>query len=379
MALIDSSTITSLLNVAYIVFFIAFFVYGQGIQRTITLRGLKSNISKLERFELSSKSKLLSSLSKFAASKTLDSTSAAVERLVGSFVITPVSLDPSGIVPKLGHVLDTADENLKSEIKRIAPNASDSEVYNLSNLAEITIELTNLYKVARHFYLLGSKQGGSLATLQLQMIMPQLIETAEAYSAATDAFANGKTVGDGFGPLVASNLLLAAAAASNGNGNDVLPWKEIVKDTYVAKTEIAGRPAYVVKAKGPGGNVGRPAEAVEKLLSEDPSVKFILTVDAALKLEGEETGQIAEGVGIAIGGPGVERYKVEELATNRGISTLALVAKMSEKEAITEIPKAVKEQVSPVISRMEEIVKENVPQGSGSVIVAGIGNTLGVE
>ena len=37
---------------------------------------------------------------------------------------------------------------------------------------------------------------------------------------------------------------------------------------------------------------------------------MIITIDAALKLEGEDTGEVAEGIGAAIGGPGIERYKI---------------------------------------------------------------------
>jgi hypothetical protein len=378
MALIDPSFLSSLSTIFYVVAFIGLFVYGQRIQLLLALRGLRTSISKLEKFQLNSRNKLLNSLSKFLGPSQANgnakgvSLSDSVDRLVGSFVIAPVSLDPSGIIPKMEHVLDTADENLRTEIRRIAPKANEPEVYNLSNLAEITIGLNNLYRIARHFYLLGSKQGGSLAIFQLQMQMPQIMETAKAYDAAMDAFAQAKTIGDGFGPLVASGLV-------SRDGKDTkTTWEEIVKDTNVAKMTLANRTVYVVKASGPGGNVGRPVEAVEKLISRDANVKFILTVDAALKLEGEETGEIAEGVGTAIGGPGVDRYRVEEVATRRGIPTLALVSKLSEKEAITEIPKAVRDKVPSAVERIEEIVRENVPE-DGSVIVAGIGNTLGVE
>jgi hypothetical protein len=132
----------------------------------------------------------------------------------------------------------------------------------------------------------------------------------------------------------------------------------------------------VVKAKGSGGSVGRPGEAVEKLLAEDRNISQILTVDTALKLEGEETGSIAEGVGAAIGGPGVERFKIEQLAADRTINLRAFVAKMSEKEAISEMAKAVRDQVEPMAERIRNILR-SLPDGA-SVIVAGIGNTLGV-
>ena len=46
---------------------------------------------------------------------------------------------------------------------------------------------------------------------------------------------------------------------------------------------------------------------------------MLIMVDAAGKLEGEDVGEIAEGVGAAIGGPGVEKYKIERAAIENNI------------------------------------------------------------
>ena len=70
-------------------------------------------------------------------------------------------MDPTGIVPKMEHILDSADENLKSEIRKIAPKADESEVQTLSNVAEIAVGLNNMFKIVRHFYISGTKQGGT--------------------------------------------------------------------------------------------------------------------------------------------------------------------------------------------------------------------------
>ena len=169
--------------------------------------------------------KLIESLKKYRADSA--SLNQSVGRLLGSFVISPVSMDPTGIVPKMEHILDSADENLRSEIRKIAPGADEAQVQTLSNVAEITIGLNNMYKVARHFYISGTKQGGTYSIVQLQMLMPQIMEMAEAYSSAMVAFAGGKIIGDGFGPLVASELVKTVDANS--------VWTEPVKDTEVTK------------------------------------------------------------------------------------------------------------------------------------------------
>ena len=85
---------------------------------------------------------------------------------------------------------------------------------------------------------------------------------------------------------------------------------------------------------------------------------------------------MAEGIGAAIGGPGMDRFRIEETAASRQVEMLALVAKMSEKEAITEITGQVRDKVPSTVSRILNLVRE-LPDGA-SIIVAGIGNTLGV-
>jgi len=365
----DASFLSTIVNVLYIGSFIVFFLYGQRFQLAFMQRGIKGQVSKLDQMQVAARTRLLDSLKKFRGSENqVASIDSSVNRLLDSFVISPASMDPSGIVPKMEHILDSADENLKGEVRRLAPLASESEVQTLSNVAEIAIGLNSMYKVVRHFYILGKKPGGTYSLVQLQMLMPQLMEAAEAYSSAMNAFVEGRTLGDGFGPLVAAEF-----ASSFGSEAE---WKETVKDTEVAKLDYQNHTTYVVKAKGPGGNVGKPGVAIQKLLQEDPAIKYVLTVDAALKLEGEDTGSLAEGVGAAIGGPGVDRFRIEETAAANEVQMFALVLKMSEKEAITEIPKAVKDKVPSTVERVRSIVA-GLPEGA-SIVVAGIGNTMGV-
>src|SRR5579872_5973642 len=365
---IDASLISTLLNVIYIGSFVAFFLYGQRFQLAFMQRGIKGQISKLDQVQVAAKARFVDSLKKFRGAEDLGSLNTSVERLMGSFVISPVNMDPSGIVPKMEHILDSADDNLRAEVRRMAPLASESDVQTLSNVAEIAIGLNNMYKIVRHFYILGTKPGGTYSIIQLQMLMPQLMEAAEAYSSAMSAFVAGRTLGDGFGPLVAAELASSASTP--------VTWNETVKDTEVAKLDFQNHMTYIVKAKGPGGKVGKPGAAIQKLLQEDPTIKYVMTVDAALKLEGEDTGSLAEGIGAAIGGPGMDRFRIEESASSNQVELLAFVAKMSDKEAITEIPQAVKDRVPSTVERIRGLIS-GLPEGA-SVIVAGIGNTMGV-
>ncbi len=96
--------------------------------------------------------------------------------------------------------------------------------------------------------------------------------------------------------------------------------------------EYEGRRVIITKAWGPGGSVGKPGDAIRNLLDEEKGkVSMLITVDAAGKLEGEGVGEIAEGVGAAIGGPGVEKYKIEKAATDYEVPMYAVAIKQGTR------------------------------------------------
>jgi hypothetical protein len=275
-------------------------------------------------------------------------------------------MDPAGVVKKLEHVLNTYDDTLKAEVKAISPGATEAQVNTLSNQMEISIGLDQMFRVVRHFYLLAKKAGGIIALYQLQMALPAIMEEAEAYSSAIDAFAKGQPIGDGIGPLVVSKMV---------DGSSVP--REIEEDTLVYNTNMEGRNVLVVRAKGPGGSVGKPGVAVDKLIQENSPISLVLTVDAALKFEGEPSGEVMEGVGAAIGGPGVDRYYIEQASSSRHIPMIAIVVKMSNKEAISAMTQQVRLAVDSTIKRVKDTILSRTNTGD-TVILAGIGNTMGV-
>jgi hypothetical protein len=361
MALIGTD-LSSIIQIAYFGTFFILMFYGQRIQVSMMLVSVKKNLGKLEKLRTAAHTSVLNSALRFKGDKKM--VESRIDRLTGSFAIQPVNMDPAGIVGKLEHVLDTYDENLRTEVRTIAAGATDAEVNTLSNQMEISIGLDQMYRVVRHFYLLARKQGGILALYQLQMAMPQIMEEAEAYHAAIDAFAKGQPIGDGVGPLIASKM------AEN------TPSSEIEQDTIMYETGVEGRNVLLVRAKGPGGSVGKPGIAVEKLIeSKNPSL--VVTVDAALKFEGEASGEVAEGVGAAIGGPGVDRYHIEQSASKHHIPMIAIVVKMSNKEAISQMTQQVRLAVDEAIKRVKNVIQAQSKNGD-TVIVAGIGNTMGI-
>ncbi|MGC9106390.1 MAG: DUF1512 domain-containing protein, partial [Thermoprotei archaeon] len=276
-------------------------------------------------------------------------------------------VEPTDIINRMRHLLRGGEAKMKELIKQSVPNADPVTISKLEVSAEVVNALNLVYKVVRHYINLAKKLKSPMLMYQIQMVIPILKRMAEAYSRAQDTFKDGKPVGDSLGPLVAARLMM----------NATRKW-EPAEETVAGETVIEGRRVIVVKALGPLATVGRPGEAVAKIVEEyGNQVSRIITVDAALKLEGEQTGSVAEGVGVAMGDPGPEKIAIERVAVKYGIPIDAVIVKMSMEEAITDMPKEVYEAADKAEALVRKIIAERTPTGS-TVIVVGVGNTSGV-
>ena len=101
-------------------------------------------------------------------------------------------------------------------------------------------------------------------------------------------------------------------------------------------------------------------------------------IDAALKFEGEKSGEVSEGIGAAIGGIGTERFKIEEEANKFKIPLYAVIVKQSIQEAITPMKKEIADATDKVFERVKKILNQRTNKGD-TVIIAGIGNTIGIS
>lgn len=193
-----------------------------------------------------------------------------------------------------------------------------------------------------------------------------IMEEAEAYFSFIDAFKQGKPIGDGVGPLVASKLMTDVSM------------REVAEDIVAAEVTVKGRMVVVTKAKGPGGTVGKPGDAVGKLIEQnDGKMSLIVMVDAGVKLEGEDSGYVVEGVGAAIGGVGVEKFKIEELATKYEIPVYAMIVRQSLKEVLSPMTDSMIDSVDEVIKRLGRVIRERTKEGD-TILVVGVGNTIGI-
>jgi len=341
---------------------ILFVFYGQRIQLIITSRDIKKDMAKLEQFRNDSRNELIDYV-KQKLSPNGDPTQ-KLDRFFDYFTIMPVDIDPNGIIPKIHHLVRSRDDTTRKQVKSMFSEINTLEVTKVQNLLEIVTTLQLLHKVVRHLFLTAKKQNNYPLILPLQMLLPFIMEQAEALKDAIPAFKKGQPIGDGIGPLVVGGMMLGTKK------------QNAEFETVYSESEFDGRKLILLKAEGPYATVGRPGEATESIVEKlKPDV--IIMIDAALKLEGEDSGSVAQGFGAAIGGIGTDRFKIESIATKYDIPIFAIVVRQSVKEAITLMTKEISEQAENVKSQVYEMITDN-SNPNQTVLVIGVGNTLGV-
>ena len=357
-------------NLAFFAFIMIFSLYGAKFQMWQWLKQIETGLHELKRMFIESRQTSIDTFKEFGKSE--EEVAKDLDRWMDYFTIMPVDLDPAGILKRLDHLLDERRDRFQEFVAEVAPDSIDSMNQNLENTLEVTQVLGLIFRVVRHFYLLGKKTGSQIMIMQIQMQMPDLLRLAKAYFEALDAFAQGKPIGDGIGPLVVTKF------AREFGGTPESYNHEISREVGYYKVETEGRTVYAMRATGPGGTVGKPGLAVKKLVDKfGDKVTRIITIDAALKLEGEELGRVSEGTGAAIGDLGPEKHAMEQAATERGIGIEAIVIKEDEAAAVGVMDKRILDSVPVVIERIKTSILKRTKPGD-SVILAGIGNTIGI-
>ncbi len=346
---------------------LAFFGLAFGIQLRILKTQIEARLRILEGYARGASEAAKKALREVKA-ENIDT---LVETVNNFFVIEPVSIEPIDIIKRMDKLLRTANERLEWLVDKAVPNETPIERKQIIvTLLGISNALTTIYKFVRHILLTGLKTKNATLIAQLWMILPMIMRTAKAFYDAIPGISQGKPIGDAAGPLVAYRLMKSL--------KEIEPPREIAKDTIYGIYEYKNRKVVIVKAKGPGSTVGRPGEAIEKLAKTyHNDLALLITVDAALKYEGEETGTIAEGIGAAIGDPGPEKIRIERTAVRYNIPLYAIVIRMSLEEALHTMRKEIAESIDKAVERVKKIIEDIVPEGK-IVIVAGIGNTIGI-
>ena len=290
---------------------------------------------------------------------------AAVDNFMEFFVVPPVDLDPAGVMNKFDMILNMGEERFQHMAEIIAPNADDEWKANLTMTLKATLGINGVAKMVRHNLELSRKTGNLQILLMLQMSLPMIMRLVKAQYNGAKAFSTGKPIGDGLGPLVTGMFM-------NELSDEELNYRE---DLVVGEKEYEGRNIFIVRAKGPGGRVGKIGKTVTTIM-EEKKIKRLITIDAAQKLEGEETGSVAEGIGVVIGGFGVDKWLIEEQMVKENLQVDAIIVKMSPEEAMSQMNQKVLESTEKTLKVLENSILQS--ETGSNIMVLGVGNSCGI-
>ncbi len=343
------------------------YMYGTRIQAYVWTRQVETAVSQLESLTTQGKQIAYRAFKDLAAKE--EDIKSTVEDFMEFFIIEPVSLDPAGVLGRLEHLLDVRTHRYEKEIARIAPNAEPEKAANAESVLSGAMALNYIFRVVRHFMILGKKTKSIYYIMQVQMQLPEIMRMAKAYFEAVRAFADGKPIGDGMGPLAIAHFARELKAGKS---------EEITQHTIALSSKFEGRKILFVRAKGYGSHVGKPGEAIKMLVDRSKGkISRIITIDAGMKLEGEDSGHIIEGVGAAIGDPGPEKFKMEDSGVKYDIPIDAIIIKESLEDALSPMKKILVDAVPKIIERIKNAIMLRTKNGD-TVIVAGIGNSIGI-
>jgi len=346
-------------TIIWIIFFIITIFFGPRLMTTQTILQLEKEATELEEMAEKSKNYVIKALSKKSNSKLRENVSNFLE----FFTILPVSTDPYGVMKKLDHVIKNSDQRFNYFVNQVAPDFSTAKKRDIKNALEGAMLTYQVAKIVRHYLELIKKYKMFQLAMVIQMQIPLITRIAKASMNATHAFIDGLPIGDGVGSLTVANLM---------KGQPKI-FKE--EEFAVVETNFAGRKVFVSKAEGPGASTGFPGKFFIKF-TKNHKIDKIITVDAASKLEGEKTGSIAEGVGVAMGGSGVDRYEMEEIVTKRNIPLDAVAIKLSEEDALEPIKKDVLDAVPKAIEAVKKAVLRSGK--NEKILIMGVGNSCGI-
>jgi len=343
----------------YIIFIFIFFMFYSKLMVYQVMLKLERSASMLESMSRKGR-KIVTKKMKKKKDKKLKG---AIKNFMEFFVITPVSLDPYGIVKKFEHLIDLEKDRFKYFVNQMVPEKGSEEQANLVMGLSGAMGLHQIAKIVRHYVELIKKTKSYNLALLIQMQIPLIERMAKGLLKGTEALSNGWVIGDSAGPFVATQLI---GNSKTQNADD---------ETIICRKKYNKKDVIIIKAKGPGGRTGNIGRVLDKLGKKEKIGK-IITIDAAAKLEGEKTGALAEGVGVACGGIGVERVYIENYAVKKKIPLDTVIIKMSQEEAIMPMRKEILDAVPGAIALVDSTLART--KEKGKIVIIGVGNTSGI-
>ncbi|WP_371805776.1 DUF1512 family protein [Candidatus Lokiarchaeum ossiferum] len=308
-----------------------------------------------------------------------------IREMLDFFVLSPSTIEPH-IYQKMHFLMSRREERFHQLIKKFLPNIDDLSLTKITSLLNTTIELDSLCKNVRHNLIVGEKTKSYLFLLQTASEISQTMLTAKAYVRALDSFMGTSPIGDSIGPLAVKNFVLDNITKKYPSGDELeqdFKFNDIIFEEIMFKSRncICGRPI------GPESRVGKPGDALESLLnklnSENRQIALIITIDAFLRLEGEKSGTVAQGLGVAIGAgknTNIDKFQIESIALkqNPSIPLEAIVCRESIVEAVQPMTEEILGAVPKIVRLLKQIIRSQT-EPQDNIIILGIGNAIGIS
>ncbi len=195
-----------LLWLIWIIPLVLFMFYGQRIQLKISASEISKSLEKLKKFKTESRTELIDYIK--TNLKPKNDPTPKLDRFFEHFTVMPVDLDPNGLVPKIRHIVRSREDYIRSQVRTFSDDMNRVEASKIENMLEVVTLLQMFHKVVRHFYLTAKKQNNYPLILPLQMMIPFIMEEAEALKGAVPALKQGQPIGDGIGSLVVGKMML---------------------------------------------------------------------------------------------------------------------------------------------------------------------------
>nr|MDO8076570.1 DUF1512 family protein [Candidatus Freyarchaeota archaeon] len=354
----DGQNIWEIISFLVYMAFCFFCIYQREIMLYFEVRKIRKQVREISKMIKETRSMLMSMFDERLSEEEREK---GYDKVMNYFVIAPIETDPSGVMDRLEYLLDAGDETLGRLVEPLCPDGDLERLENLKQMFREAIVLNRTFKLVREIYL-SSKKSRSLETvMQTTMNLPLLLREARIRFKAVKAYVGAEPIGNGVAPLVVSKLM------------DGSPF-EVRDGVVISEREYEGRELIIIKPKGPGArsrNVGRVAADI---IMREEKIAGVVVISAQVKLEGEKSVVVTPATGVAfVSEP--EKYRLEELASEKKIPLVSLVVKMSNEEYYTKMSEKVRGAVPKIVERFEDLISGF---GEGKVILIGSGNTMAI-
>ena len=149
-------TSNPIINLAIVYLPLALLIlYGQKLQTWLITNDLSKTVGRLKEMRDKSRDETIAHITEGMDNK--EETIKRLDSFLEYFTIMPVDLDPAGVINKLDHIMTSRDMRMKSEIQQLFPDLDELKANSIENVIEIATSFNFVYKIVRHFYLVGKK------------------------------------------------------------------------------------------------------------------------------------------------------------------------------------------------------------------------------